>query len=996
MDYESNKKYVEERLDSIKPYFENTKHIYPLIFDCIFSAAGIPPFAAITVASLDTYYKLTEKNSAAEKTEELLNSIYNKTLNVTDPELQNYIQKIHETLTQGLRKIDSSLGELNDNIQTGNEYQCEMTETLKEILNDLKKHGMIHITEKIDSSLAQSYDISKLKESYYSAITSGGEWLPIIKDLDIKRSQLDNVKDLIRSGNCVIITGNSGDGKTEFIKRLSYDMKDEMDIYVQNTHSLNLDNAIYELKKLTSDKRILLCIDNASSINNLWEAIDQIPSNFSVIMAEQKITWDNYLDNLNRSLPHNLKEIKLEITKIDIENCFLKVIPKRLSHICGRLANGLYESGVKGSISPWILIVTGINSLKLSRDMRNVSSRNIKAKIINNINNYFKKSKNSGKFSLILPIMILKLYDIDYSKNIFYEIYGHNYQQLNELMDHGHIKIDCDKITTYHPAILLPFLKDNLGNDLFYEIKKHLDNYLNKIFSKGEKLRYQDVLYPIGSNCIHNTNRLKTGFIDQIKYGIKILKKIPEYQLDNKVLKLISEAYYKLMDYINTEKYLNDILKNNPNDYYAKYNLINLYLEKGEINKLIQSFDEIKKYPDIYKHYPVIMDLYIGKIPAVELIQYLELLYEKDPKNMNVAAALSNMYSFILNEEMTDYYLSKITIEKLKPSAISNAVSSYCQMGNYEKIDEVLKNLEKNNSKNINLCRGSYYLYKGEYREYISIINNFLTDYEHDIGFNLLNVSILYPLMDKSAIKSLDRLKKFYGLNEVLKMEYMKYYSNFGNYTEALRFFEDIITDSPDNIDAYSEVCWMYIDMGNYQKALEVSKRVYEKFPKIPEVIINHAKINAINGNILESKKCLDEYILKYGIDSLSISEITPVYYELKDYDNTLKYGLKLVDTQNDSEVLICVSDSYYEKKKYKEALELVKKLLNSIPLHIEGNLVCGKIYHKLGDIPESKKYLKKCKELCDEFNKPRIKAKLTEYVEKYPLVNVYNSSIIS
>ncbi|MBB6067860.1 P-loop NTPase [Methanococcus maripaludis] len=522
------------------------------------------------------YHYVKSKNSDPAKIiyemEKLLEEFKNGELNETiHSELMKYLPK----------ELDQDLSEIKTQI-------LDFEIKIQKILENSKKCGLIHLEKKISWGYSKDLDLENEKRSYYKGIRSTS-WEPIIHRWDVRREQTEIVLNKLNNkSEGILILGDSGEGKTQFINRIAYELSVSGWLVLYRIDTINIEQAFENLSEISTKK--LIVIDDASNLTKteLGNLLQYKPKNIKLLIADQSAKWNSAFGNQTNHLKEkNIDILKLKTTKKDIECCF-----ETLEYPWNEnLRDSIYTKSSKYNL-PWIITFLAIYQ-NINKEQNLIKNSDMINNLFEDIYNQF--NSNRDLLDAILPIFAVGYYGAYYPKEVYDNIEPINSFKLKILEDTGYLKINDSFISTYHPYIINNVLLKYYSKNQFFNIfKKYYLDLLDNI-SKPEQMHdgNGNLLFNIGQNLIIENNP------EKLNLAAKFFEKIVELEPKNSgahnnlgVINMNQKEHYGAM--ANFKK---AVLLNN-NDAEAHSNMGVTYFELGkaefDYEKLNLALDEFK------------------------------------------------------------------------------------------------------------------------------------------------------------------------------------------------------------------------------------------------------------------------------------------------------------------------------------------------------------------------------------------------------------------
>ena len=470
---------------------------------------------------------------------------------------------------------------------------------------------------------------------------------------------------------------------------------------------------------------------------------------------------------------------------------------------------------------------------------------------------------------------------------------------------------------------------------------------------------------------------LAMGLYNNGQYGdaVKYLDFYNGLQSETKDMLLLTYLYgssfYKLNDSNKAVSYFEEGLKNYPNDSYSKkgrITLIEIYLNRGEVEKSLMLYSEVDRERDKKVGARVLGDYFLSKDEYKRAINFYDIIGENKPDSVVYTYAYA--YYRLGNYEKSAREFEKINDKKYLLNSRYYSALSYYNMKKYEKVvsfEKYLPEYEMDGKKYTDLSvifANSYYemgengksykYYKGIYKDYPTVDNLYRVivleaknDLEKELEISFEKYKTEFP-EDKNYKKDIYLAVGNYYYKkgripdaEKIYKDYMKTDNNveIGNnlvnllinekkYTEVIGYLNKMeATDDSTYLKGIA-----YMGVGEYAKANEFLAPL-----KIKEGIDKNLKekitYNIIKNNFLWEKyneviKEGEEYLKGayiYGLDDI-VDRIGLSYYRLGNYEKAREYFVKLsVVPEYSGYARFQIADSYFAEKNYKKAKEEYK-----------------------------------------------------------------------
>lgn len=185
----------------------------------------------------------------------------------------------------------------------------------------------------------------------------------------------------------------------------------------------------------------------------------------------------------------------------------------------------------------------------------------------------------------------------------------------------------------------------------------------------------------------------------------------------------------------------------------------------------------------------------------------------------------------------------------------------------------------------------------------------------------------------------------------------------------------------------YNLAGWCYWQQGNYEAGKDILEQAYliankvNDKPFLARVLNNFGNIYRDTGDLAEALSyfekalAINESIGDDVAQSVNLSSIAYLHYDLNDYDNALEFALRCIpifEKANDEHRLMSLyhilGNIYFKQEQYLEALRYFEENVThaniDTMLHALAISGLGKVYYKMHDIDKAKQYLKNALEL--------------------------------
>lgn len=361
---------------------------------------------------------------------------------------------------------------------------------------------------------------------------------------------------------------------------------------------------------------------------------------------------------------------------------------------------------------------------------------------------------------------------------------------------------------------------------------------------------------------------LKQKAIENYDKAVEALQKCLNIDDDKAVLYYeLGKNYKMLKNFGAAEDALQEAISKEPSNEWYLDELYEVYYQQKDYDKAIKTVKQLVKYHPDYKE-----DLAALYIRTKKYNQALKLLDEMD-EELGVSLSRDQMRNQIYNVTGRD----KDRIENLEERVENNPdkesnylqlIYRYSENGDKEKAYETAKELLKVNpeSQLVHLALYKFYLDDGKEDKAIESMKKVLKSAKinADSKVKVLNDFVKFvnshPEFEDDLLEATTMVSD--TENGKTNIEIAQYYLVKNNKPEALKYYQRALKYEPDNFGVIRNVLLLYIDLEDYQKAVDDSKDAIDRFPAQPVLYL----INGVAQNNLNNSKEAIE-ILNEGID---------------------------------------------------------------------------------------------------------------------------------
>ena len=252
-------------------------------------------------------------------------------------------------------------------------------------------------------------------------------------------------------------------------------------------------------------------------------------------------------------------------------------------------------------------------------------------------------------------------------------------------------------------------------------------------------------------------------------------------------------------------------------------------------------------------------------------------------------------------------------------------------------------------------------LLKGRYQKALKVLSNAPRTF-----FTQEKIASIYYQIDQTK-EAIVYYKKALGLKDdyKAKVQLGKAYQKLRDYKNAIKTFEEIIENDPENLLIKFQLGKLYLTRRKPNKAIKIFASLQASDGTNPNYPYQRARAYALKK---KRDSMIDTFIEAYKIDSThikSIYQLANSFFKLREKDSTflfIKQGLK-VDPRHQNLLKLKVNQ-YFLLKDYENSIATLKTLDSIYPNTKFANSMLGKSYFNSGDYKNAKKYLKKAMQI--------------------------------
>jgi len=400
-----------------------------------------------------------------------------------------------------------------------------LQQELQNIVDELKQTGLEDIKSKIDSDRSSSQENKKHEISNFHNGIVSSSYIPILEDLDLKTAQICHIEEILKNDQKkgVLVLGESGSGKSTMIKRITYDFVQEgWNVYSIIKSDFHLEKAIKNLRNL--DGKILIAVDDAADCGEtlIKELITKLPSsNIKVLMAERKEKWHN---------EHGAALIENDLLNgAQFDTCDLKLESSDVEQYLKKKQYGMSQQDIQDFVDRFKKDALGkpgeflvLQYYLSTEETMNMVSDALKRKC-EKINKFLSNDEKElldriasvAYYGIHSPVPVLER--ILTSEKISLKWTPTRIETvLDSLKNKGHIKIENQRVLTYHPVICHTYFESKEDKQVKL-IRDFIDNCTSK---------ERNVLFILGVNIVSELINKKNKNKDKYELAAECLEKV--------------------------------------------------------------------------------------------------------------------------------------------------------------------------------------------------------------------------------------------------------------------------------------------------------------------------------------------------------------------------------------------------------------------------------------------------------------------------------------
>jgi len=354
---------------------------------------------------------------------------------------------------------------------------------------------------------------------------------------------------------------------------------------------------------------------------------------------------------------------------------------------------------------------------------------------------------------------------------------------------------------------------------------------------------------------------------------------------EDEILITLDNLYDKLGEKEKSIEVLEKFLSRNPDYPKVRERVALLYLSINNYEKALDNYEHLlNQYPENkelkFKYILIAIDGgFYEKAKAP-----LEELLSSDPNNQKALYFAGLLYKETKEWDKAITYLSKVTDREYEKSAKLYLSVCYEKKGDTNKAFQVLKDYwEKEHDDEIGYYLALYYKNKHDYDNALKLLEELLkiTDNKSKIVLLIAEIHLKRNEFEKGIALVKELLEKSPDNPDALNFIGYSYVERGINLEEAENMIQKALTLKPDDPYIMDSLAWLYYTKKDYQKALEIQKKVVLKV-KDDATILEHM------GDILfalgEKKEAKDYYKKALENEAENINLLKKKIEELKDF----------------------------------------------------------------------------------------------------------------
>ena len=396
------------------------------------------------------------------------------------------------------------------------------------------------------------------------------------------------------------------------------------------------------------------------------------------------------------------------------------------------------------------------------------------------------------------------------------------------------------------------------------------------------------------------------------KPAIEMLYKALVIEPDNiEILAQLAQLYKLLENFKRANYYIEKVLEIDENHVESLSLSTEIYLLQNELNRAKELSEKTYKLAPTDENLAKIINI-LNRLNDIDSIKTIGL--SKKSFNDKVLYELALAY-YDKDFKKALGLLEKAYSQNKKDGKIRFLLArAYYENQNYEKAEEIFKNLSKESS-------------NAQALNYIGLIQLHKQNFEN-------------------AIANFTKAQKFDEKNAEYPYNLASAYFLNGWLDEAIKYFNIAICHDPKNINYHYSLAYTYYQKNLYDKALKELAFIKKSEPGHELSIILNSMILAKKGDLLTAKNQLENITKNKESDDFAYYALSQVYKELSMFEQAQKAINQAIELNPKS--LNYLSESLeikFKQKKYGEALSLANDILNISKNYLPAHIFTANIY---------------------------------------------------
>lgn len=539
-------------------------------------------------------------------------------------------------------------------------------------------------------------------------------------------------------------------------------------------------------------------------------------------------------------------------------------------------------------------------------------------------------------------------------------------------------------------------------------LKELARNYFDKGYTSKDKKYYQlsiDELEKVreindlDASVVLNLARLYT-MIDNDEKAIEVLESYTKKNPDAyDVQDMLIEIYEKKGSYAEAIRIYEDMLGKGYYSYEYVYRLLNLYAEMGEIGKIDELYEKVKKHN---KDKDILIEFALAYITtneskkAEEVYSFVYKMYPEDDliiagyadlieKNKGELEAIKFLEDHIIRYEMSFEAGYKLGLLYIKNDRWEEADGI---------ISKLINILERKRDEKRDKFLRALYLQKAfirqknrEYEEAVEFYNKAEKISPIEPRFNLMLAYTYYQLKryDK-ALEIADKLSDAKEVKNYVNLLRAEILLAKGEADEAKRLLESVDEIASEDKEYVFLLVELYQLTKEYDKAEDVLIKWINKDPKDIDLLFLLGVIKERQKNYDEAEKYFKEVIKIKPDDPAAFNYLGYMYIDLgMKLEESLEFVKKAVELDSENGAYLdSLGWGYYKLNKLDLAEEYLEKAIKYLPNNPVIFDHLGDVYYKKGKIKEAiKNWQQAIKTKNEEVNLEEIQEKINNAIEE-------------